>query len=411
MSYTLPDFNALKPRQLKQTVAHLQRSSNQSKAFSRINLETISKLPLEVILNDKKLLKAAVYFYNESAMGAKKLELLEELHLRMNDAEFFYTSIYRQLFFRYLENPQNEVLRYLLLNKYNITKSSFRLYLDKHGKELLELEYPQKISQELVEKFKTYEFLNDNDENNYLTNKYRLNYSQGIYQKIIDEYIFKIIPYKTFFESSNHFINLINNIEDTATRKKIYSKIIEKIPIDANRESHYWTWIKKINNELGPPYSRLQHNWLGIQEEIKRKFNSWIQRENLELYFLNKDPSRRYPFWKQYHSYIKNLEFFEEANRAVLMLTFRGHLIVEFLQINNATYVYKLNSDDDYYQLLNNIQKRYIGRYLAYELKFLKKFRSINYSTNKKGWVHTPGWEWRFEYKLRELGYKKGNRI
>ena len=171
-------------------------------------------------------------------------------------------------------------------------------------------------------------------------------------------------------------------------------------------------------------------------EEVKRiepeGYASLVERLNAEdlQFFFDKsmdDAKDRREFWLRYVGAIRRTrcvldaetvrkiqrqspllslrlrQAFHRADRftgtddaSAFCMWFDDHVIIEFSQTNNAAYVYRIETFD---------------KHVLRELNRPKNADAIKVRTvSHVKWSHTPGWEARFDIKLRQIGIKPTRR-
>ncbi|MCB9211519.1 MAG: hypothetical protein H6609_19315 [Ignavibacteriales bacterium] len=413
MKYVHPDYESLKPRSLIKSVKKLNDNSYTSNARKHsITPDELNRLSHEAIRQDPRLVKLCAYYLNNIEVIDRRSELYKLVLDYLSNSPKSFTQIYKQLFYRFLENTNDEQLQnFLILNQLKI-RGKFKTYITQIGYKFFNHNFSEIIAEELVNKVirqNTESTTISDKERKQLIYEYRLLTHYRSYQEIINDYVLKIISFKTFFDNGEHFKKIIDTIIHEKNKKKIFERIIDKIPNDRYEEERFDIWIKYIHSKLGKPYSETRYKWIGISEEIKNKYNYWVVKDEIYFFFDRKDPSKRADFWKKYAYDILRLEYVAAANKAVLMFTNKNQMMVEFLQIGNAYYIYQLNNLEEFEKLLNNIKYDYPYRQLSI-LKGNNSFRMITdvpYNVKTGGWHHTPYWENNFHTNLRKLGYKQ----
>lgn len=179
-------------------------------------------------------------------------------------------------------------------------------------------------------------------------------------------------------------------------KKKIFRKILLDYKDNPNTEEYPKNWFNFIYNELGDPYDPANVRWNGL-EDVKEIFRRWNIDENIEKFFeqIVGGDKRRKKFWKKYINNIYRIEYFEEASKALVM-EFKDHLFVEFAKSGNACYFYDKKELN-----INNIRSELNKPNMSKSRKvdFLKQ------GHDKKD--HRGKWEYKFDYIIRNLGYKK----
>ncbi|MFC2084007.1 EH signature domain-containing protein [Bacteroidota bacterium] len=409
MKYIQPDYESLKPRKLKSTVKTLYSTKGVvSRRNSYISPEELSNYGISKIASSYQLLKYSAYHLNHSELSSIRDQLFTLIinYIRSKPKKF--NQLYKQLFYRYLENPDDRKLHQILNEFYDSVSGSFKNFLVEKGKTFLKDNFPFEVSKMMIHEIDKNP--DDFSEEEFLFCNYRLLTSYKSYQKIIITYLDQVVRYKVFFNRSEHFKDLIETIKKDEILKKMFEKIIDKIPTEKSQEKRYNYWIEYIHQELGDPYAEKRYKWIGIKEETKNKFNSWIVLNDILYFFDRKDPTRRADFWKKYVYEILKIEYISEANEAVLMLTKRNHLMIEFLQTGNAFYIFEINGIDHFYQVLKKIKSLYRHGPKIHYLKGhneLTKISKITYTYSYYGWHHHSGWQYRFDTNLKDLGYRQ----
>lgn len=143
------------------------------------------------------------------------------------------------------------------------------------------------------------------------------------------------------------------------------------------------------------------YRWDNISAEEKSVYLLWIKDKNIKKFFdsVSKEGDiERLKFWRGYLDEISDIYNHESLNN-VLAMEFENHIIIEFAERNNATYIYSKDilSIDMIKEIaldnkLNKYQKvrKFKGGY-----PFVKKLN------------HTPGWQIQFKLRLSNLGYRK----
>lgn len=411
MKYEHPDYESLKPRSLIKTVKKINDNFYTKNARKHsITPEELVKRSHEAIAQDPRLVKLCAYYLNNSEVSNRRIEFYKIIFDYLNTSPKNFTQIYKQLFYRYLENTEDERLKnFLVANQLNI-KGRFKEYLTQLGYKFFNENYSEIIADELVHNV-VGEGLDitaiSTKEQSFLLYEHRLLIHYRSYQNIINDYLLKVVGFKIFFDNSEHYRNLIDTIILEKNKKNIYEKIIDKIPNDKYKEERFDTWIKYIHHHLGKPYSDTRYKWIGISEEIKEKYNHWLVIDDIYLFFDRNDPSKRADFWKKYAYDILRLEYVSEANKAVLMFTNKNQMMVEFLKIGNAFYIYQLENLEDFENVLNNLKYDSSWGQINY-LKGRTKYKMITnvpHRAHSGGWHHSNYWEYYFRNNLKHLGY------
>ena len=413
--YVQPAYENLKPRKLKSIVDSI-KFLNGGREILGLEMNEVLRLPPEKIKQQKRLLNFITSNYfklqDDRRNNIYVLEILSDYFRSYNKIN----SLYRRLFYNIYECLDDPDLANILLQYLPKVSGSMKVFIDGKGKILMDRNVIDLISTDLSDfVMNCIKDGNRYDENEFLYNEYRINTSTIIFQHIIPKYLEKSVSKKYFFDNPDHYQNLLNKVTDDGQFKTIVTKIIEKIPEGHSEESRYKVWVDYIYHKYGAPYSRYhRQNWIGFKEDIKEKFNGFVMLEKIEEFFNRLDSSNRAPFWKLYYRYFRDIEFIEPLNRAVLILTNKSDLFVEFLEIGNALFLYKLKSQEEYNQIVDYVKNPFYGKtalvgYLKGHNRLLR-FDNIkhNYSNEKPRLCHIKGpgpWQEWFPQELKRIGY------
>ncbi|MBN2438944.1 MAG: hypothetical protein JXL20_10145 [Deltaproteobacteria bacterium] len=413
MKYYEPHYDDLKPRMLRRSINNLQPLTSRLDSDDRLSIEQILAKPLVDVRHDTRLVRGVAAHFSEIPAHLQP-DYLAIIRDHLESTGRFSQSIYRSLFFSLYELPANIAQLRLFLKEFASRLSSrfIREFVQKSGQLLLEAEAVARIREELLkELLSKYVAERPFDEAEYLAGRYRIYSFQKIHQLLIYEYLLHAVSLKPFFDRSDHFIKLARQIADKANEKRLVEAVILKISDERHKEERFQSWIEYIKQGYGTPFSPYHKDkWLGIGEEARRKFNRWVMLGKLEEFYLKMvpdDPTRRAEFWFSYVHHFLDIEYIPDANQAVLKLTDRFHLIVEFLQIGNACYIYRLNNEDDYARIVRHL-KRPEMRPLP-KISYLKqKNGELDYIDNLRHFPPTT-WHFSFDHELRKLGYRRSS--
>lgn len=143
------------------------------------------------------------------------------------------------------------------------------------------------------------------------------------------------------------------------------------------------------------------YKWDDISLEEKSIYLLWIKDRNIKEFFetVSKDGDiDRLRFWRGYLDKISDIYNHENLNN-ILAMEFDSHIIIEFAEKNNATYIYSKDvlSVKDIKEIANN---KCLSKYSK-----IKKFKG-GYPYIEKLY-HYNKWQINFEIHLNRLGYIK----
>lgn len=169
-------------------------------------------------------------------------------------------------------------------------------------------------------------------------------------------------------------------------------------PHKINDEKHS-KWFEIIKKKHGMPD---ENDYIWKKISYKDKFLEYFKRKEINKLFSNYNKERA-RFWANYVDSIIDIKFIEKANKAVLMITDKDDLFIEFLQTGNAFFWKKIISKEALDKLLIKIDNTYSNNVKTQLLKN-KNDKDIIFV---KKYAHGRGWEDKFEKELKyEGGYK-----
>ena len=143
------------------------------------------------------------------------------------------------------------------------------------------------------------------------------------------------------------------------------------------------------------------YRWDNISVKEKNVYLLWIKDKGIKKFFdsvsKNGDASRL-KFWRGYLDKILDIYNHENLNN-VLAMEFKNHIIIEFAEIGNATYIYSkdiLSIDMIKEIALDNRLNKYLK---------VKRFKREDLCVKKLN--HSKSWQNTFETELNKLGYRK----
>ncbi len=234
----------------------------------------------------------------------------------------------------------------------------------------------------------------------YFSILYRIGNETTIYTKIINFYFDNRLS--NILEENNGDYSIKNidifkdNISSIQEKIKIYINIFNYyIENKISTEDYSNEWFGVILDTLGKPGDNPL--WNSFEEIHRIMFNRWLIYKKLKKIFVySVKATERLEFWKGYLASIKNVEFFEDIDQAIVM-EFSNHTIIEFGIKPNPIIIYQS-------EILNikkfEIMKRnYTKRRLMWKLKNNKPLKKIN---------HVGNWQYQFKLELSRLNYNIG---
>lgn len=122
--------------------------------------------------------------------------------------------------------------------------------------------------------------------------------------------------------------------------------------------------------------------------EYKCKYDKFFEK------IVGGDKKRK-KFWKKYLNNIYRIEYFESASKALVM-EFDNHIFVEFAEPGNACYYYNKNEMN-----INKIK----STLNVLIINNSQKVRYLKQGVDKIN--HSGDWQYKFEYRIKKLGYNK----
>lgn len=190
--------------------------------------------------------------------------------------------------------------------------------------------------------------------------------------------------------------------------KLLFGTILEKIS-SWNIDDFPELWLRDMMNKLGevnvPGSDIILKNWLDFSPDQRGVFKIWVTKGKLEEFFGRRinEPERNI-FWKKYLKYIKDIEFFQELDQAIV-LDLINHTVIEFGKVGNAAYVYdKENVTLGRIKYIANSSSAVTNKRKA--LRELRNPIPLKNTGIREGWSHTSGWQSNFSSKLWSLGYR-----
>lgn len=188
----------------------------------------------------------------------------------------------------------------------------------------------------------------------------------------------------------------------------LFGTILEEIE-NWNIDDFPELWLTEMMDKLGEVNISgsdiILKNWTNFSNNQRSIFKIWITKGKLEEFFERRiNEPERSVFWKKYLKYIKDIDFFQDLNQAIV-LELTNHTVIEFGEVGNAAYVYSREN-------VTLKKLKYIAnssdsvRHKRNSLRDLKKPIPLNNMGSRLGWTHTTGWQANFSGKLWTLGYR-----
>lgn len=150
-------------------------------------------------------------------------------------------------------------------------------------------------------------------------------------------------------------------------------------------------------------------SWNKITQEEKSIYTTWIKDKSIRKFFNGLSDGgdvARLKFWRQYLDSMRDIFNNEELNN-ILAMEFDNHIVIEFAERNNATYIYDKNELS-----MKKVESIALNSYIKNNDK-LKFFKNKPYVIGEKNFNyvkkmnHAGFWQPIFERNLQNLGYRK----
>ncbi|MTI71440.1 MAG: hypothetical protein FH751_14435 [Firmicutes bacterium] len=391
--YVLPNFDDYIPQFIDISIKKIKKSHLYNANYTyNVNNERYKEalLKLKESNNIKDLSKRDIKILSNNLITLENLGLFDKyyklLEVRAKDIR-----------------NKNYFIRPLLNYLYNGNKNKGKVYelVKKFGKaitrrkeryeDILNLFNKSTTSSEFIKNAKEKFIIDNKREIDTICEKLLIKPTDEIYSECIIEFIY----YNYLDENLWTFHKKTIKVMKLDLRKKIFKKILLLYEDEINVSEYPERWFRFIYEQLGDPYDPANVKWRGL-EDVKEIFRRWNIDKNIEKFFekIVGGDKRRKRFWKQYINNIYRIEYFEKASKALVM-EFKNHLFVEFAKIGACYYYDKRELN------INEINSKINSS----NLSKTKKINFLKQGYDKKD--HRGRWEYRFDYIIENLGYRK----
>lgn len=405
-------FDNLEPSEISSSLNRIESSKfykgRTSLAFSENDFkESLNKLIYNKSLTEKDYLILLSFLERiEKKQIYKLLNNLKDSPIRNNivnkGLKLIMDNVYSDvLAFKQKELLYNMIYNYFVENQHlkrnldlgdKIIKSdNLSLYLDCLKKDISSLRY-----------------------NPYTARKFSFDsYIRNYYIKNSSEYYFRCL---SIYLKNNYLDNEVWKSNEKSIkaqplekRNKIIKSILwdlycnrQKIDISEYPDEFFFL----VEYFLGEDISSTK--WESFTDKEKSIYITWTKDKSIRKFFNDisqEGDAARLKFWRQYLDSVIDIYHHETLNN-ILIMEFKNHLIVEFAERSNATYIYNkdnLSMEKAKEVALSNIGKHEKIRFFKNKVYFKNEVR---FDSVKK-LNHSGRWQVNFERNLNILGYRK----